>query len=151
MPNSYSQVYLQIVFGTYRREKTISKNLKDELYKYMTGILRNMNQKVITINGTQDHIHILINYNVKVNFIDLVKELKRCSSKFVNERHLIQGHFQWQEGYGLFSYHHSQLPSIIKYIENQEVHHKLKTFAEEYMEFLKEFNVDYDDKYLFND
>jgi len=151
MANTYSQLYIQIVFTVKGRQNLISKNWKDEIYKYITGIIVNQKQKLIAINGMPDHIHILVGIKPNVSISDLVRDIKSSSSKFINEQKWINGKFEWQTGFGAFSYGHSQLTSVIKYIKNQEQHHKTKTFKEEYIAFLKLFNIDFKNEYLFND
>jgi REP element-mobilizing transposase RayT len=149
MANTFSQIYIQVVFAVKGRESLISKSWKDELYKYITGICTNNNQKLIAINGVADHIHILIGLKPSMALSDLVKDIKSNSSKFINEKKFVKGKFSWQEGYGAFSCAHLQLDVVIKYIENQENHHATKSFKEEYLTFLKSFQVEYDEKYLF--
>ena len=150
MANTYTQIYVQIVFAVKGRQNLIKKNHKDELYKYITGIVRNKNQKLISINGMSDHIHILIGLKPDIALSDLVRDIKANSSKFINKKNWFMGKFNWQEGFGAFSYSRSQLNRVIKYIENQEKHHKKKSFKEEYLELLQKFGVEYKDKYLFD-
>lgn len=151
MANTYSQLYIQIVFAVKGRQNLISLKWKDEIYKYITGIITNQKQKLITINGMPDHIHILVGIKPDVSLSDLVRDIKSSSSKFINEQNWINGKFEWQTGFGAFSYGHSQLTNVIKYIENQEEHHKKRTFKEEYIGFLKLFNIDYKNEYLFEE
>nr|WP_199000156.1 IS200/IS605 family transposase [Flavobacterium sp. ASV13] len=151
MANTYSQLYIQIVFAVKGRQNLISKNNKDEIYKYITGIITNQKQKLIAINGMPDHIHILVGIKPDISLSDLVRDIKSSSSKFINEQKWINGKFEWQTGFGAFSYGHSQLTNIIKYIENQEEHHKTKTFKEEYIQFLQLFNVDFKNEYVFEE
>jgi len=151
MANTYSQLYVQIVFAVKGRQNLISKKWKDEIYKYITGIITNQKQKLIAINGMPDHIHILVGIKPNIPLSDLVRDIKSSSSKFINEQKWINGKFEWQTGFGAFSYGHSQLTNVIKYIEDQEEHHKTKTFKEEYMAFLKLFNIDFRNEYLFED
>ena len=149
MANTYSQIYLQIVFSVKGRQNLISKNWKEELYKYICGIVNGKEQKVYAIGGVADHIHILVSIKPTIALSDLVTDIKANSSKWINEKGFIKGKFQWQEGFGAFSYAHSQLDIIIAYINNQEQHHLKKTFRDEYTELLKKFNVQYDENYLF--
>ena len=151
MANTYSQLYVQIVFAVKGRQNLISKKWKDEIYKYITGIITNQKQKLIAINGMPDHIHILVGIKPNIPLSDLVRDIKSSSSKFINEQKWINGKFEWQTGFGAFSYGHSQLTNVIKYIEDQEEHHRTKTFKEEYMSFLKLFNIDFRNEYLFED
>ena len=126
------------------------KYWKDELYKYISGIVSNENQKLIIINGGQDHIHILLSLSPNVKISDIMRVIKTNSSKFINENKFVQGKFHWQDGYAAFSCSYSQLNKIIEYIKNQEEHHKIKTFKEEYIGFLKKNNIPYDEKYVFD-
>lgn len=151
MANTYSQLYIQIVFAVKGRQNLISINWKDEIYKYITGIITNQKQKLIAINGMPDHIHILVGIKPDVSLSNLVRDIKSNSSKFINEKKWINGKFEWQTGFGAFSYSHSQLVNVVKYIENQEIHHKKKTFREEYILFLKLFDIDFKDEYIFAD
>ena len=151
MANTYTQLYIQIVFAVKGRQNLIVKNRKDELYKYITGIVTNEGQKLIAINGMSDHIHILIGLKPDKALSDLVRDIKANSSRFINENKWINGKFEWQTGFGAFSYSHSQLSNVINYIQNQEKHHIKKTFKDEYLTFLKSYDVCYDEKYIFND
>ena len=149
MPNTYSQIYIQIVFTVEGRHNLIPELYREELHKYITGIVKTRNQKMLAIYCMPDHIHILIGLQPSISISDLVRDIKTTSSKFINEKKFVQGKFNWQEGFGAFSYSRSQIDSVIKYILNQEKHHKTKSFKEEYLDFLKKFEVDYEDKYLF--
>tara|TARA_R110000868_G_scaffold276394_1_gene536049 strand:- start:812 stop:1270 length:459 start_codon:yes stop_codon:yes gene_type:complete len=151
MANTYSQIYIHVVFAVKGRQNLISKNWKDELYKYITGIVTNENQKLIAINGMPDHIHILIGLKPNKALSDLVRDIKANSSRFINDKSWINGKFEWQTGFGAFSYSHSQLTNVINYIQNQEEHHNKKTFKEEYVDFLKAFDINYNNQYLFDD
>jgi REP element-mobilizing transposase RayT len=149
MANTYSQLYIHIVFAVKGRQNLISPNRKEEIYKYITGIVTNKGQKLIAINGMPDHIHILIGLKPDKSISDLARDIKSNSSKFINDKKWINGKFEWQTGFGAFSYNHSQLTNVINYIQRQEEHHKIKTFKEEYIDFLKLFNVEFKDEYLF--
>jgi putative transposase len=149
MPGTYSQIYIQIVFAVKRRENLIGKNWKDELYKYISGIITNKGQKSIIVNGVSDHIHIFVGLKPSMAISDLVRDVKNNSSNFINDKNFVKGKFSWQEGYGAFSYAHTQVENVYNYILNQEVHHHKKTFKEEYLDFLQEFGIGYDEKYLF--
>jgi REP element-mobilizing transposase RayT len=150
MPNTYTQLYIQFVFAVKNREASINQSWKNDLYKYITGIVQNNKSKLIAINGMSDHIHIFIGYKPSVSIPDLVKDIKVASTLWINENKLCKYRFAWQEGYGAFSYGQSQIDLVYKYILNQEVHHQKKTFKEEYIDFLKNFNIDYEEKYLFD-
>ena len=149
MANTYSQIYIQTVFAIENRQSLIKTDFKEDLYKYIAGIIRNQKQKLIAINGMPDHVHILIGLKPAMALSDLVREIKADSTNFVNERKLVHGRFNWQEGYGAFSYGHSQLDRIIRYIQNQEMHHQKQSFKDEYMTFLRKFDIAFDDKYVF--
>ncbi|MEO8148849.1 MAG: IS200/IS605 family transposase [Bacteroidia bacterium] len=150
MPGTFSQIYIQVIFAVKGRENLISKQWKDELHKYIAGIIKGNNQKSIIVNGMPDHIHAFIGLRPVMAISDLVREMKNNSSNFINDRELVRGKFSWQEGYGAFSYSHSHIQNVYNYVLNQEEHHKKKTFREEYIGFLKKFQVEYDEKYLFD-
>ncbi len=147
--SAYSQIYIQTVFAVKGRESLIRPEWEESLYKYITGIVRNKDQKMLAINGMPDHIHFLIGMKPSCCLSDLVREIKKSSNEFIKKENYSKTKFNWQEGFGAFSYSHSHLDIIIKYILNQKIHHKKKTFKEEYIGLLKKFNVDYNDKYLF--
>lgn len=149
MANTYTQIYIQVVFAVKGRQNLIPNIHKDELYKYITGIIRNKGQKLIAINGMSDHIHILIGLKPDMMLSDLVRDIKANSSKFINDKKWFRGKFNWQQGFGAFSYSHSQINSVVTYITNQEKHHSKSTFKEEYKKLLEKFIVEYEDKYLF--
>ena len=151
MPNTYIQIHIHFVFAVKFRQYLIQNNWKEELYKYISGIIQNNNHKLIIINGMPDHIHILIGMRPTQSISDLMKDVKQFSSKWINEKKFINGRFEWQEGYGAFSYSKSQLKNVINYIENQEEHHRKKTFLEEYKETLDKFEVAYELKYCFQE
>lgn len=148
MANTFSQIYIHVIFSVKRWEYLISNQWKEELYKYITGIIRNKNQKLLIINGMPDHLHLLIGLKPDKSLSDLVRDIKNNSSNFINEKGFVKGKFSWQEGFGAFSYSDSQLNKIINYIKNQELHHQKKSFKEEYIEILKKFKIDYNEKYL---
>lgn len=151
MANTYTQIYIQIVFAVKGRQSLISARWKDELYKYITGIITNEGQKLIAINGMPDHIHIFIGLKPNKALSDLVRDVKANSSKFINQRQWLAGKFEWQEGFGAFSYSRSQLGNVVRYIDNQEEHHRKKTFKEEYLEFLKLYDVDFHPAFVFDE
>ena len=150
MADTYTKIYIHVIFTVQGRQNLIDNQHKDELHKYITGIIQNKKQKVIAINGMPDHIHILIGIKPDIALSDLMRDVKANSSKFINEKRWIAGKFNWQEGFGGFSYSHSQLDSVANYIKNQEEHHSRKTFKDEYLEMLKNFDVEYDPKYIFD-
>ncbi len=149
MANTYTQIYIHIVFAVEGRQNLISQARNTELQKYITGIVTAQNQKLIAINNMPDHLHMLIGLRADSSLSDLVRDVKAGSSKFINENRWMMGRFSWQEGFGAFSYSRSQLGMIIRYIENQQKHHAKKSFREEYVELLEKFNVDYDLRYIF--
>ena len=151
MANTYSQIYIHIVFAVKGRQNLISKNNKAELYQYISGIIKNKDQKLIAINGMPNHIHILVGLKPNHCLSDLVRDIKANSSRFINEKRWIAGKFEWQTGFGAFSCGHSQLDSIVAYIQNQEAHHQTKTFLEEYVEFLKSSDINYNNEYIFTE
>ena len=149
MANTYTQLHIQTVFSVQNWECIIQKSWKDELYKYITGIIRNNNHKLLSINGMPDHIHILFGLRPVQSISDLLQDIKGSSSKWINEKGFVRGRFYWQEGYGAFSYSKSQLQQVIGYIVNQQEHHRKKTFLEEYKELLHDFEIEYDECYIF--
>jgi len=151
MANTYTQLYIHIVFAVKGRQNLISKIWKEELYKYITGIVTHKEQKLIAINGMPDHIHILIGLKPTQMLSDLVRDIKANSSRFINEKQWIPGKFEWQTGFGAFSCGHSQLDTVVKYIQNQEIHHNTKTFKEEYITLLKSADIDYNEQYIFTE
>ncbi|MDC8001266.1 IS200/IS605 family transposase [Aequorivita todarodis] len=146
---SFSQIYIQVVFAVRGRNSLILPSWEDELYKYITGTVQNKNQKMLAINGVQDHIHFLIGMKPSCCLSDLVREVKKSSNKFINEKKFTKYKFEWQDGFGAFSYSHSALDNVIRYIQNQKEHHKKQSFRDEYILFLKKFKVDFKEDYLF--
>ena len=151
MANTYTQIYLQFVFAVENRMSLIQSTWKDELYKYITGIIKNNKHKLIAVNGTSNHVHIFVEYKPHQLIPDLLQDIKGDSSKWINKNKFVKGHFNWQKGYGAFSYSHSQIDQVAKYIIKQEQHHTKRTFQEEYLEILKRFNIPYDEKYILKD
>lgn len=149
MANTYSQIFIQIVFAVKGRQNLISKNNREELHKYITGIIQHKDQKLLAIFCMPDHLHIFISIKPSISLSDLVRDIKSNSSKFINDKSWISGKFSWQEGFGAFSYSKSQIDTVVRYILNQEEHHKTKTFREEYIEFLEKFEIEYNEAYLF--
>ena len=150
MPNTYTQIHIHAVFPVQDRDCIIKDHWKDELYKYITGVLKNHSHKPLAIiNSMPDHVHVLFGMRPTQSLSDLLQDIKGDSSMWINKRRFIRSRFSWQEGYGAFSYSKSQLPQVIRYIERQQEHYKKTTFLEEYREFLDAFGVEYDEKYLF--
>jgi REP element-mobilizing transposase RayT len=151
MANTYTQIHIHFIFAVKFRQGLIQKEWKDRLYQYIIAIVKNNGHKMLIINGMPDHVHLLIGLRPEQSISDLMKEVKSNSSKWINEQNFIKGKFAWQEGYGAFTYSKSQLPRLISYIENQEEHHRKKTFQEEYLRILEEQKVEYNPQYLFKD
>jgi len=151
MANTYTQIHIQIVFAVKYRQNMIDPVWKEDLYKYMTGIIQNHGHKVIIINGMPDHVHCLIGFRPVQALSELVKFLKQDSSRWINDNRLTICRFRWQEGFGAFSYSKSHLQRVIKYIQNQEHHHRRSSFREEYLNMLKSNEINYDERYLFKD
>jgi len=149
MANTYTQIHIQSVFAIQNRECIIHNSWKEELYKYINGIVESNNHKLISINGMPDHIHILFGLRPSQSIADLMQDIKGSLSKWINNKKLVKGKFSWQEGYGAFSYSKAEVPTIIQYIINQTAHHKRKTFSEEYYNMLKMLDIDFDDRYIF--
>lgn len=150
MADTYSQIYIQIVFSVRNRKALIHESWETELYKYITGIIQNKGQKLIAINGMPDHIHIFIGMKPNCCLSDLVREIKKSSNSFINEKQFTQIPFYWQEGFGAFSYSFSHIDNVVNYILKQKSHHKTKSFKEEYLEFLNKFDIEYNEEYLFD-
>jgi len=148
MANTYTQIHIHAVFAVQNRLSLILKQWQDELYKYITGIITNNGHKLLQIGGMPDHIHVLFGMRPTQSLSDLMKDIKGGSSLWINEKKLVRGKFSWQEGYGAFSYGKSQIDGVIKYIQQQEQHHKKRSFEEEYIELLKLFNVEFNEKYI---
>ena len=149
MANTFSQIYIQTVFAVENRQSLIQPNFKEDLFKYITGIVKNQGQKLIAINGMPDHVHLLIGLKPAMALADLVREIKADSTNFVNKSRLCRGRFNWQEGYGAFSYGHSQLGTIIRYIQDQERHHQRRLFKDEYLTLLRKFDIAFEENYVF--
>jgi len=151
MDNTYSQVYIQCVFAVKRRDTLLQKPWRDDVFKYIAGIIQAKEQKSIIVNGVADHVHVFVGLKPHLSMADLVRDIKAGSSKFINEQGFLRQKFAWQDGYGVFSYAHPQIDAVYKYIENQETHHAKHSFRDEYLSLLKEFGIAYDEKYIFHD
>ncbi len=149
MANTYTQIHIQAVFAVQNRDAVINTKWKDELYRYITGIIQNREHKMLAIGGMPDHVHILFGFRPAQSLSDLMHELKGGSSKWINGNGLLRCKFSWQEGYSAFSYARSDLQNVIRYILNQREHHRKVTFMEEYTALLKEFEIEYDLRYIF--
>lgn len=148
-PGTFTQIYIQLVFSPLHGEALLIDKIRPRVFEYMGGIVRTLQHKSIIINGTKDHVHLLVGLNPKVSVSDTVKEVKRLSSIFINDLKVFKGRFQWQEGYGAFSYGRSQLNDIHNYIKNQEHHHQKQSFKQEYLLLLEKFEIEFDEQYLF--
>ena len=151
MANTYTQIHLQLVFAVKYRQALIHKSWKDELYKYITGIVQNNEHKLLGINGIEDHIHILIGMRTHQSLADLLQDIKSYSSKWINERKFTKAQFRWQDGYGAFSHNRYQLKNVLRYIENQESHHEKINFIDEYKLLLEKYAIEYDERYIFKE
>jgi len=151
MANTYTQIHIQFVFVVKFRKALIDKSFKQELYKYMTGIVQSYGHKMLAINGVEDHVHVFIGMRPTQSISDLMQDVKGSSSKWINEKKFLKVKFEWQEGYGAFSYSKSHVQKIINYVNNQEKHHAKQTFRDEYIEFLKKFDIEYDERYIFKE
>jgi REP element-mobilizing transposase RayT len=151
MANTYTQIHIQFVFAVKYRDGLIQSSFKSELYQYISGILKPHNHKLLAINGMSDHIHIFIGMRPTQSISDLMQDIKGNSSKWINEKKFLKVKFEWQEGYGAFSYSKSHVKNVIDYIKNQEEHHKKESFRDEYLKFLAAFEIDYDERYIFKD
>jgi len=149
MPNTYTQIHIQSVFTVQNRACIISRRWKEELYRYITGIIQNRGHKLLAIGGMPDHVHIFFGMRPTEALSDLMQTVKGDSSKWINDNRLALGRFSWQEGYGAFSYSKSQVPVVVQYVRDQEAHHRTKTFIEEYHEMLRRFGVAFEERYTF--
>ncbi|HNV81876.1 MAG: IS200/IS605 family transposase [Tenuifilaceae bacterium] len=149
MAGTFSQIYIHYVFAVKGRENLLHKPWRDEVFKYISGIIKGKNQKPIILNGVEDHVHVFVGLKPAMCISDLARDIKNNSSNFINQQRFLKGKFSWQEGYGVFSYAHSQIDNVYQYIVSQEEHHRKKNFKEEYIDFLKRFEIEYNEKYLF--
>jgi REP element-mobilizing transposase RayT len=151
MANTYHQIYLQTVFAVKYRNADLSKSWRSKLFGVIGSLINETNCKTIIVNGVEDHVHCFVGLKPVVSVSELMKVVKAKSSKYINDHSLTKERFEWQEGYGVFSYGQSQIDRVFKYIQNQELHHKKQTFREEYFEFLKKFKIEYDEQYIFHE
>jgi putative transposase len=149
MAHTYSQIHIQVVFAVAGRANLLLDPWRTEVFKYVAGIITGKNQKSIIVNGAKDHIHAFVGLTPSMALSDLVRDVKNNSSKHINDQGWLKGTFHWQEGYGAFSYGHSQIDKVYRYILNQERHHRKRTFRSEYTEFLRKFEIPYDERYMF--
>lgn len=151
MPNTYSQIHIHCVFAVKNRESLIDQTFKEDLYEYITGIVQQRGHKMLAIGGTSNHIHIFLGYKINESIPDLMKAVKRSSSIWINQNKKTKFRFEWQEGYGTFSYSKSHVDAVINYILRQEEHHRKKSFHDEYLKILNDFDVEYDERYVLKD
>ena len=149
MANTYTQIHIHAVFAVQNRMSLINKSWQERLYKYIIAVIQKQEHKVLSIGGMPDHVHILFGFRPTQALSNLIQEVKRDSSEWINKEKLVIGRFSWQEGYGAFSYGKSQISDVANYIETQEKHHRKRTFREEYLEFLEKFGIEYDERYIF--
>lgn len=149
MANTYTQMYAQVIFSPKGRENLILPSFEERIYKYISGVVKDRGQKLIAINGMPDHLHLFIGFKPSLAIADLVKDIKTSTTKFINSERFLPWRFAWQDGYGCFTYSHSQVDMVAQYVMNQKQHHRVKTFREEYMALLQKFEVAYEDRYLF--
>ena len=151
MANTYHQIYLQTVFAVKYRNAVLSKEWRNTLWGVIGNLVNEANCKTIIVNGVEDHVHCFVGLKPVLSVSELMKTVKAKSSKYINDNKLTKEHFEWQDGYGVFSYSQSHVNRVYNYIQNQEAHHAKKTFRDEYLEFLKKFKIEYDEKYIFQD
>jgi len=149
-PGTFTQIYVQLVFAVQNREAVLTREIQMRVFEYISGIITKMNHKSIIVNGISNHVHILLGLNPSISVSDTVHDIKRSSSLFINKEKLCIGKFSWQEGYGGFSYSRSQIPDIYNYIENQKSHHQLKSFQQEYTDYLIANEMEFDSQFLFD-
>jgi REP element-mobilizing transposase RayT len=151
MSNTYTQIHIQCVFAVKYRNAIIEKSWKDRLHKYIIAIINNNSHKLLAINSVPDHLHLFFGMRPTQSLSDLMRLVKGDSSEWINKEKFVAGKFRWQDGYGAFSYSKSQVDAVVKYILNQEEHHKKKKFLDEYREMLQKFEIEYDEQYLFKE
>src|SRR2546429_7005433 len=149
MANTYTQIYIHVVFAVESRQSLIKPEHNDELQKYITGIVAGQKQKLIAINNMPDHVHLLVGLKPDLALSNLVRDIKAGASGFINRKHWVRGRFNWQEGFGAFSYSRSQLDAVVRYVKNQQKHHQRQSFRDEYVKLLDKFDVPYDERYIF--
>ena len=150
MASTYSQIYIHVVIVVKGRRNLLKKEWREEVFKYMSGIISAKGQKPIIVNGVEDHVHLFIGQKPSIALSDLIRDVKNNTTNFINEKGFLKGKFAWQAGYGAFSYSNSQIEKVYKYIENQEIHHRKKTFKQEYLELLEKFEIAFEERYLFD-
>jgi putative transposase len=151
MANTFTKLYVHIVFSVKGRKNALKSEYKEILHKYITSIIQKRKIKMMAINSMPDHIHIFIGLRPDITVSEIVRDIKHSSTNFINDKKWLQQKFNWQEGYGAFSYSQSQIEKVVKYILNQEKHHNKKSFKKEYLDLLKLFKINYNEKYVFDD
>jgi REP element-mobilizing transposase RayT len=149
MANTFSQIYLQFVFAVQNRQSLIAKEHKEELHKYITSVVQNRKAKMLAVNCMPDHTHLFVGFKPTILISEFIKEVKVESNEFINSKNWMRGKFNWQEGYGVFSYGHSQIDTVANYVFNQEFHHQKRTFKQEYLGLLRKFDIAFEERYLF--
>jgi REP element-mobilizing transposase RayT len=149
MANTYTKIYIHCIFSVKNKLSLIRPQWKEDLFRYISGIVENNNHKMIAINGMSDHLHLFIGMKPTQSLSDLMQDIKGSSSRWIHEKRYVKGHFEWQAGFGAFSYSVSQIEDVVKYIQNQEQHHKTSSFIMEYIKLLNKFQVPYDERYIF--
>jgi putative transposase len=150
MPNTFSQIYLQFVFAVYQRRSLIPKEHKEEIHMYITELVKRRNSKLLAVNCMPDHLHLFVGFKPTISISDFVKEIKVETNQFINRKRWLTTKFSWQNGYGVFSYSQSHVDTVVKYVLRQEHRHRNRSFREEYREFLKKFEISFNEKYLFD-
>jgi REP element-mobilizing transposase RayT len=151
MPNTYTQIPIQSVFAVKKRIALIQPAWENRLYQYITGIVQENQHKLLAINGIPDHVHVFFGMRAHQSLSDLMQDIKGSSSEWMNKNKFLESHFEWQSGYGAFSYSKSQVANVIAYIQNQKIHHRKVSFLDEYKQLLRDFEIDYDDRYIFRE
>lgn len=151
MGNTYHQVYIQTVFAVKYREAILHKEWRKEVFEVIGYFINETGCKTIIVNGIEDHVHCFLSLKPTVSISELMKRVKAKSSKYINDKKILHKHFEWQEGYGVFSHSYSQVKDVYRYVANQEEHHKKENFKNEYLNYLKKFNVPYDERYIFEE
>lgn len=150
MAGSYHQIFIQCIFAVHGRDSSLRKEWRKDVFRYMSGIIENTGNKSIIVNGVADHVHLFLGIKPSSRLSDIVRDVKNNSSNFINKSNFVQGKFSWQEGYGAFSYSKSQVEQVYDYVFNQEEHHRKRTFREEYCDFLKKFEIPFEERFLFD-
>lgn len=151
MGSTYTQIHIHAVFAVKNRTALLSKEWRDRFYQYMGCIIKDQGHKVLAIGGTSNHVHLFFGLHPSQSLSSLMLRVKRETSEWINREKLTLGRFQWQNGYGAFSYSKSQISNVINYIQNQEQHHARKSFREEYLDILEKFGIEYDVRYMLDD